>query len=191
MEYQPVASSTNNESLPPLSPTKLWLGILILVLTVIVFGGATFFLAPKLFPKQPSTSTEVASDPLPSPIKRDSGCDDFPSNLKSCTPYKCQFTHSFTGESLTREIIGLSGDKCTYTEEMPKNGKMECNFSGELRRASADYYQTTIQASLPKASGSDSTSETPIVPTYTIGNQKVENPFQLALTNGACKISGY
>lgn len=119
------------------------------------------------------------------------GCDAFPDKLDLCETFSCEFEHPFTGEMMERKIIGLVNGKCQYTEEMPNNGKMDCEYSESLRKAIAQYYRdlaiaesvgTNIEANL--GSGDVKT-------TYTIDGKEVENPLQEAMDSGECIISGY
>ena len=119
------------------------------------------------------------------------GCDAFPDKLDLCESFLCEFEHPFTGEIMEKKIIGLVSDKCQYTEEMPNNGRMNCEYSESLRKAIAQYHRdlaiaesagTSIEADL----GSGDTETT-----YTIDGKEVENPLQEAMDTGQCVISGY
>ena len=77
---------------------------------------------------------------------KSSGCDDFLDNLELCKPFSCMFRHPFTGEMMKKEIIGLVDDKCSYTEEMPNNGRMNCEYTEDLRKAIVQYQRDIIGA---------------------------------------------
>lgn len=118
-------------------------------------------------------------------------CDAFPDKLSSCTKSKCQFVHPFTGETMEKEITGIIGGKCNYVEQMPNNGKMECNYTASQRTAAAQYYRdiaaaasTGVRMKLDFDSGEQKT-------TYTIDGKEVKDPLQTFLTDGTCLVSGY
>ena len=155
---------------------------------------------PKQEPK-PVVQEPTKSTPSPTPIKPKveepkevsvaANCDAFPDKLSSCTKYKCQFVHPFTGETMQKEITGIVGGKCNYIEQMPNNGKMECNYTTSQRTAAAQYYKDVAVAesngtsmNLNLGSGEQKT-------TYTIDGKEVENPLQTFMTDGTCVISGY
>lgn len=117
-------------------------------------------------------------------------CAEFPDMLENCTKYTCQFTHPFTGEKMTKEILGIVENECSYTEEMPNNGQMNCNYTESMRRAVAQYDRNLANAtSFGTEVLSDLGDETKI--TYTIDGNQVENPSQEALNDGQCTVSGY
>ena len=118
-----------------------------------------------------------------------SACADFPDKLDSCTKYSCKFLHPFTGEEMTKQILGLENDKCHYTEEMPNDGKMECYYPSSLRKAVAQEYkdlQSAQDTSVSVKIGSEGTKVT-----YTVDGKTVSSPSQEALDSGACVVSGY
>ena len=114
----------------------------------------------------------------------------FADKLETCKPYKGSFDHPFTGEKLTREIMGMASSKCVYIEGMPVGGKMECKYSKDSLSSIAQYYRDSVNADSfgVNISGSitDSTPET----TYKINGQIVDNPLQESMNNGDCVISG-
>ncbi|MCK5475673.1 MAG: hypothetical protein KAI71_03780 [Candidatus Pacebacteria bacterium] len=115
----------------------------------------------------------------------------FPDKLDLCEPFSYKFKHPFTGEMMERKIVGMVNDKCQYTEEMPNNGKMYCEYSEDMRKAIAQYHRdTTIAKSIGTSIEADLGSEE-IKITYTIDGKEVENPLQEALDNKQCVISGY
>jgi hypothetical protein len=68
-------------------------------------------------------------------------CEDFPDKLEQCTKYSCEFMHPIMGGQMEKEIR-MVGDKCNYTEELPNNGLMECNFTESQRKIAAAYYRS-------------------------------------------------
>lgn len=74
---------------------------------------------------------------------------------------------------------------------MPNNGKMECNYSEEIRKAIVPYYKEFINA---ESTGINvdidfNNRETEIE--YTINGKIVTNPLAEAFDNGECLITGY
>lgn len=113
--------------------------------------------------------------------------------LENCTPYKDSFVHPFNGETMQREITGLTSGKCHYTEEMPNNGLMECNYLESERMVVSQYYEDIASAeSISTNISIDFDPEdTKIENTYTINGKTVSNPLQEALISETCVISGY
>jgi len=111
--------------------------------------------------------------------------------LSSCTPYKITLKHPFTGEMIVREILGIVNGKCGYAEEMPDDGKMECKYTENERKAVAQYYKdlsiegpAVTSVNINMGSGDQKT-------TYTVNGKVVNNPLQEAMDSGVCIISGY
>ena len=120
-----------------------------------------------------------------------SGCDAFPDKLDACEPFSCEFEHPFTGEMMEKEVTGLVNGKCQYTEEMPNNGRMDCEYTESMRKAVAQYYRDVAAAESTGTSVSADLGSGDVETTYTIDGKEVENPLQEAMTNGQCTISGY
>ena len=120
-------------------------------------------------------------------------CGGFVASLDTCTPYKCIFVHPFTGERMERRIIEYKSGKCSYTEQMPKGGRMDCAYSDSLRKAISKYYKDVdAAAAAGKSVGSTVHMTTGKVETrYTIDGKEVSNPLQEALRIGQCKVTGY
>ena len=112
-------------------------------------------------------------------------CASLADNLSSCETFKCTFIHPLSGERLQKEIVGLVNDKCKYIEQMPNNGKMECNYTADLRVAVAQYYKGLASADSMGTSVSSAKTE------YTINGKIVSNPLQEATDTAQCVISGY
>ena len=105
-----------------------------------------------------------------------------PGNLEKCTAYSEEFVHPFSGEELTREVVGLDTDGfCVYKEEMPGDGLMTCAYSEKTREVMAQYYED--QARYSSFAG--------INITYVLNGKSVENPLDEVMKNGDCTISGY
>jgi len=192
------------------APIKMWKIIMVSLLGVVIIGGGIYLFAKFFNSKgtlKPSneltnqspinnqtvetTTTPELSTKQPEEIKEVTSSDTFPDKLNSCTKYKTNFIHPFTGETLEKEILGLINGKCDYIEQIPNGGKMECKYTESERKAVAQYYRdvavaesvgTSLNADL--GSGKQKT-------TYTINGKVVENPLQEALDNGVCVISGY
>lgn len=105
-----------------------------------------------------------------------------PENLENCTAYSEEFIHPFSGEELTREVVGLNADGlCEYKEEMPGDGLMTCAYSEETREVIAEFYRD--EARYSQFAG--------MRRTYTLNGKTVENPLNEAMNNGDCTVSGY
>ena len=118
-------------------------------------------------------------------------CDAFPDKLDSCEVFSCEFEHLFTGEMMEKKIIGLVNDKCKYTEEMPNNGRMDCEYTESLRKAVAQYHRDFIASESVGISIKADLESGDVEATYNIDGKEVENPLQEAMSNGQCVISGY
>jgi len=134
-------------------------------------------------PQKPQSSPVTASAPQ---IK---GCDALPDKLDKCEPFKCTFTHPLTGEPMTKEIRGVSGNKCVYVEQMPNGGKMECNYLESMRKSVAQFLKSTASAtSVETKFQSDLlTSQSKTI----VNGKEVPNPLQEATDTGQCVVSGY
>ena len=118
-------------------------------------------------------------------------CDAFPDKLDLCESFSCKFEHPFTGEIMEKKIIELENDKCQYTEEMPNNGRMDCEYSESLRKAVAQYYRDLAIAESVGTNVNADLGSGDVKMTYTIDGKAVDNPLQEAMTNGQCIISSY
>lgn len=116
-------------------------------------------------------------------------CNEFPEKLRSCIPYKCQFTHPLTGQKMQRRIKGIVEGECRYIEEMPGDGKMECSYTKSEREVAAQYYERIMAAG--RVGVEVQISDEGIKTTSTINGKKIKNPLQEFLNEGICKISGY
>ena len=70
-------------------------------------------------------------------------CTEFGNKMKDCTVYSCTFKHPFTKTDMKRTIKGIVDGKCQTEEEMPNNGKMNCNFPKEKWAEIADFYSSS------------------------------------------------
>lgn len=198
----PVAQPSDVQPQPTIPPLdnnkkpKILLLMLIILIVLIPIGIAAFF-----FIKQKGNSI-VITEPSPTPIPTvqptrpevtDTECTDFSEMLSSCTEYTCEFTHTLTGELMTREILGLKDGICKYSEEMPNNGQMDCDYTEEMRKAVAQAYNDMIREGNFSVSVSGNLAEDnyEIESTYTVDGKTVTNPGQEALDSGQCIVSGY
>ena len=217
-DYPPTASNVGQTPLQPDKPViqnqetiqtdgfdgsksnkKLFIFLSVLLMLIIIATG--IFALNSIFNEQskgddhsitdtPTTNElEVESE---QPLLADS-CDDFPDMLEICSQYICKFTHPITGEQMTREIQGISSDSCIYIEQMPNDGRMDCEYTEEMRIAVAQYYRDIFEA---ESFGFESTFElqpngSEVDSTNTIDGEIVSNPLQEALDLGQCIVSGY
>ena len=163
--------------------------MIIALMAMLLISGCGQQTQPTTQPaQQQEVPTEQVQEEPPTETEL-SGCDAFPDKLDACESFSCEFEHPFTGEMMEKEVVGLVNGKCQYTEEMPNNGRMDCEYSESLRKAVAQYYRDVASAESVGTSakiGSEGTETT-----YTIDGQEVENPLQEAMDSGACTISGY
>jgi len=167
--------------------------LIIVLISIVVVGGVIYFSAQELFK---SKGNVEASD-------KSGNYDVLADNLDSCTKYKTTFVHPITGETLTREILGIIDGKCVYGEQIPNGGKEECKYSEEQRKAAARAYRD-----FAKIMGSGNTwgfkSKIDIATgkmevmlcTYDDKGNEIKcevskNVLQDYLDNGICVISGY
>lgn len=124
-----------------------------------------------------SDSCEIGSSLTGEEIVIETQCDDFPTMLDSCTPFKCQFDHPLMGGIMEKEIIGIIEGKCSYREEMPNGGLYECEYPEDIRKTIAEYYQDLA---------SDITGEI-----YIIEGVETDDPWTEIYDLGICTVSGY
>jgi hypothetical protein len=117
----------------------------------------------------------------------------FADHLEKCTPFKSKFLHPFSGQKMQREIVGITDNKCLYTEEMPNNGKLTCRYEIEQLSVIAKYYRDIALAKSHSTSAKITThgDRQEVKTTYTINGKEVKNPMQECMQNGTCGISGY
>ncbi len=117
----------------------------------------------------------------------------FADHLEKCIPFKSEFIHPFSGQTMQREIVGITNDECLYTEEMPNNGTITCRYILEQLAIIAKYY-SDVALSESHSTSAEITingAEQEVKTTYTINGKEVENPMQELLQNETCVISGY
>ncbi len=118
-------------------------------------------------------------------------CGNLASSLDSCSEFKCEFVHPFTGETMEKKITGIVDGKCNYVEQMPSGGEMECNYTESQRKVAAKYYGDVAKAESSKISVSTDTSNWDQKITYEVDGKEVENPLNVFMNDGTCVISGY
>ena len=136
-------------------------------------------------------ASDVAQSVVPEKVVASSNsCDAFPDKLESCSVFKCQFIHPLSSVSMKKEITGLVNGKCHYIEEMPNNGRMECNYEESFRKAVAQYYRDVDTASSSETNLSWKYGEASEIK-YFVNGKEVVNPLQEASDTGVCLIYGY
>jgi hypothetical protein len=135
-------------------------------------------------------SVVLLAAPAAPPTKE---CALFVAKLETCTAYQCVFVHTLTGEKLERRIVEYKNGRCSYVEQMPNGGRMECSYTDSVRKAVTKYYQDVDSAAANRKSVGTSVHSAGGKTTarYTIDGKEVENPLAEAMANGQCKISGY
>ena len=71
---------------------------------------------------------------------------------------------------------------------MPNNGKMECNYTENVREGVAQYYSDIAHSETFGVELHTNLSASKTKLTCTINDEEVENPVQEALDNGQCVI---
>lgn len=209
--FTSLINSKGQSSITSGAKMAVWKIILIIVFSSAIVG-AGIYLASQQFLQSGISSTDISDQVLTDkptetsmpteqlteqnqPQSDEDGHTNnlviFADNLHSCTPYQTTFQHPLTGEAMEREILGLVTDNCIYVEQMPNNGKMECSYTENERRAAAQFYKDSaaVESAETNASGNLMTGE--YETTHTIDGQVVNNPLQEMLDNGSCIISGY
>ena len=74
---------------------------------------------------------------------------------------------------------------------MPDDGKMECKYTENERKAVAQYYKDVATAESVGTSVNANLGSGEQKTTYTINGKVVDNPLQEAMSSGVCVISGY
>jgi len=168
--------------------SMIFMMVIALVAMVLISGCGQKQAQPTA--QQQEVPTEQAQEEPPAEAEL-SGCDAFPDKLDACEPFSCKFEHPFTGEMMEKKIIGLVNGKCQYTEEMPNNGRMDCEYSESMRKAAAQYYKDVAAAESAGTSVKADLGSGEVETKYTIDGKEVENPLQEAMETGVCVISGY
>jgi hypothetical protein len=143
---------------------------------------AALLALPAYAPDTPGSSALHAQGPAE--------CVDYASKLEACSPYTCTFRHPFTGAAMQRRVVGMEGDKCSYTEEMPNGGVMACSYPAEMRKSVAAFVRATQAAESTRTRarlGSDGS----VTSSTTVDGRAVANPLDEALRTGVCTVKGY
>lgn len=165
--------------------------IVIALVTMVLISGCGQQAQPETQPaQQQEVSTQKVQEEQLSEVEL-SECNAFPNKLDACELFSCEFKHPFTGEMLEKKVIGLVNSKCQYTEEMPNNGRMDCEYSESMRKAVAQYYIDVAAAESAGTSFKADLGSGKVETKYTIDGKEVENPLQEAMETGVCVISGY
>lgn len=122
--FNQIEASQNISSQPTLEVKKSnwFLNISLSLLFVGLVIGAMLF-----FSSGNESLLVDLEDEIPHPILN--YCYNFSSNLKSCSPYTCEFAHLVTGETLSREIVGIQNESCIYSERMLNGLYMTCKWN--------------------------------------------------------------
>jgi hypothetical protein len=134
-------------------------------------------------------------------------------NLDSCTKSTTTRSSTFSGETVTKEILGIVNGKCHYVERhyveaVAAGWTMECRYTESERKAVAQYYRDVLSALSTGASLQVETSASVRVEAslradlttgeattgeqrtrYMIDGREVENPVQQAMDTGVCVVS--
>ena len=187
---EPIQTQTPMQPETPSSKGKS-LKILLIILLVVLLGAGAFFLMNYLKPDEDLYTTPqdifappVIEDPEQTFDTPESyvECEVFPEMLETCTPYVCEFTHSLTGDLMVREVIGLIGDTCRYTEELPDGNRMDCDYTEDMRIAVAAAHKISM---FPESSFGVPVDE---ILDNQEENMNIDELTQTALDTGQCVI---
>ncbi|MAE13109.1 hypothetical protein CMO92_00960 [Candidatus Woesearchaeota archaeon] len=194
-----IASEKNtqiNQKSEPLKKPFNFLYIIIIGVVIIGLASAGIFLF--YFQEQDVESEEHESEQILKETQDNAlleselqSCIKFPDKLESCEPFSCEFDHPFTSDLMERQIVGLEDDKCKYSEEMPNNGRMDCEFTESLRKAMAKYHKDIAASESSRTDIKADLGSGDVETTYMIDGKQVQNPLQEALITKQCVISGY
>lgn len=190
-------SSGLQSSIQTNSSNKIWKIIAGILAGAAIFGSGTYFASQTFFKSEeiPKTSkpTETVAPPEQPTPQTDSQNPEivFADKLSSCTKYKATFKQSVTGETLEKEVMGVVNEKCSYIEQMPNGGKMQCEYTVSERIVVAQYYKDLAMAESTGTNLNVNLESGEQKTTYTINSKVVDNPLQEAINNGVCVISGY
>ena len=87
---------------------------------------------------------------------------------------------------MSRNIFGLVNGKCRYSEEMPNDQYMQCDYTAGFRIAIAQQHKDYLTLDEIITSVTFGSEEAQF--TYTIDGKVVANPAEEALENGECVI---
>lgn len=133
---------------------------------------------------QNNNVAEPVIPPAPENNALRDGCLNLPSNIESCTPYKCLYTYNKAGVDLTNEVFGMVDGKCKYTEQTRNVGTtLNCNFTDETRQSIVKFYRDL------KLYDSENTTGEPAASYefYKVGEKEVQDPLLESVLNGECQ----
>jgi len=114
-------------------------------------------------------------------------------NIEGCTPFEQEFTHPFTGDVLVRSLAGIVDGACSYVEQLPGDGRMECLYPEDKLSQIADFYRNPA-----RFEGAEIRSRTEFVDgeavtttEYIIDGKAVYHPLNDSIEKGECQILGY
>lgn len=191
--YHNQVENFQNESNAKKSLGKTIIVVSTLFLFVIIVGGSALgfyqWVKSKNADKQVATENNNQQPENANQAETQNPEIVFADKLNECTKDKVTFKHPITGDTLEKEILGVVDGKCSYVEQMPNNGKMECKYNESERKAMAQYYKDTVSADSIGISVNADSDKTSVK--YTINGKEADNPLQEMMDGGVCIISGY
>lgn len=117
----------------------------------------------------------------------------FLDKLLECSPTKISFSHPLTGAVYEKRVVGIFDGLCVYTEQLPYNGLIECNYSEEERTEVVNMYKAINETGTYNVNTRVvlNPGETETESTYTVDGVELVNPLQTAIDDGTCVITGY
>jgi len=119
--------------------------------------------------------------------QRIGSCGRFIENLEKCAKFACEFLHPVTNEPMTRRISGQINGKCRYTEQMPDNQIMTCDYTQEYQAAVAQQHSDLLPKEVMVTSVTF--GEDVLDKTYNADGKTLTNPAAQAFDEGQCVIS--
>ncbi|MEI6426007.1 MAG: S-layer homology domain-containing protein [Candidatus Absconditabacteria bacterium] len=117
-------------------------------------------------------------------------CTGFVDKLTLCEKYSCTYPHPFTNENMKREILGLSGGKCIYQEQILGGSEMVCQYTEAQRKIAASYYLKLFSSTEINSHVSFGLSQSSVSSTDTINGETTSNPLQGFINDNTCTFSG-
>lgn len=126
--------------------------------------------------RAPNKQQEIADSK-----QSDTSCTNLPAKLLACSQYSCLDTVSVKGFSVKKEVRGIINGKCQYTEQLPNNGNIECNFSEDMRKKVSELFKAFAPGKSFSVEVDNSTNNV----------NGESNPLQEAFDTKQCVLSGY
>lgn len=114
---------------------------------------------------------------------------DLAEHIRTCAPYGELTTHSYTGDSLWREIEGIRDERCVYTEDLPHGQRLTCRYKLERLPRIADFYANPKDYENPDLSMQSRPVNGEMVTSavYSRDGEPVDHPLADVVETGECQ----